>query len=113
MPVRIGFGHLRKQELEQELARIIIMFPQLGVRKAILIGDLVKQQVTPESSIDLVIVQDIPGSFVRRSDFFVSHMSPTVSTNFFVYTEKEFNSLKDFHPFIKNAIAQGKVCYDS
>ena len=113
MPVRIGFGHLRKQLLEEELSRMSAMFPQLGVKKAILIGDLVNGTINPESSIDLVIVQDIPGTFTRRSDFFVSHIGPTVSANFYVYTEKEFTELRDSHPFLRQVISHGNVLYES
>ena len=45
------------------------MFGQLGVQRAILIGDLVTDRVRPESSLDLIMVLDIPGNFTRRMDF--------------------------------------------
>ena len=113
MPVRIGFSKYRHQALEAELERITGMMPQLGVQQAILIGDLPAGRVGPESSLDLVVVLEIPGNFTRRMDFFTSHLGPMLATNFFVYTPEEFRSLKDISPFLRNAIVRGRVVHES
>ena len=89
------------------------MMPQLGVKRAILFGDLAADQVGPESSLDLVLVLDVPGNFTRRMDFFTSHLLPEMATNFFVYTAEEFQDLKETSPFLRTAIQKGKVAYES
>ena len=113
MPVRVGFARYRRQAMEQELERIVAMMPQLGVQRAILVGDLANEQVGPESSLELIMVQDIPGNFTRRMDFFTSHLGPTLATDFWVYTPEEFGKLRETSPFLRNALQKGRVVYDS
>ena len=113
MPARIGFARHRRQALEKELERITQMIPQLGVQQAILIGDLATDDVKPESSLDLVMVLDIPGNFTRRMDFFTSHLGPMLATNFLVYTPEEFETLKDTSSFLRNALRRGRQVYES
>ena len=113
MPTRIGFSEYRRQALERELERIKEMFPQLGVQKAILIGDLAAGTVKADSSLDLLMVQEIPGKFVRRMDFFTSHLGPELATNFLVYTPEEFNMLKNSSVFLRTAVANGREVYEA
>ena len=113
MPVRIGFAKYRKQALEAELDRIVPMFGQLGVQRAILIGDLVTDRVRPESSLDLIMVLDIPGNFTRRMDFFTSHLGPSLATNFLVYLPEEFRALEDTSPFLRRALGKGRTVFES
>ena len=113
MPIRIGFSKFRRQALEIELERVVGMMPQLGVERAVLFGDLVMDRVGPESSIDLIMVQDIPGNFTRRMDFFTSHLGPEVAMNFFVYTPDEFHALRDSDPILRSALSKGRVVHGS
>ena len=113
MPVRIGFRSHRRQSLEKELERITAMMPQLGVQRAVLTGDLATDQVGPESSLELIMVLDIPGKFIRRMDFFTSHVGPMLATNFLVYTPEEFRTLKETNIFLRNALQTGRVVYES
>ena len=111
--MRVGFGHFRRQSLEQELARIVPMLPQLGVQKAYLTGDLARDDVGPASSLDLVIVMEIQGNFTRRMDFFTSHLGPLVASNYYVYTPEEYAEHKDTSEFLRTAIQRGRVVHDS
>ena len=113
MPARAGFSRYREQSLERELERITEMMPQLGVQRAILIGDLASGQVGPESSLDLVMVIDIQGNFTRRMDFFTSHLAPSVATVFYVYTPEEFQTLQESSPFLRAALGRGRTVYES
>ena len=113
MPARIGFLRHRRQALEAELERISQMLPQLGVQKAVLVGDLPTDRVVPESSLDLIMVLEIPGNFTRRMDFFTSHLGPMLATNFLVYTPEEFGTLKDTSPYLRSALQTGKVIFES
>ena len=113
MPARIGFAKHRKQMLEDELKRILEMFPQLGVKQAYLVGDLATDQVGPESSLELVIVQDIPGNFHRRSDFFTSHLAPTVGTTYMVYTPEEFTDVRESSPHLHSSLKKGEMVFEA
>ena len=112
MPVRIGFARFRKEALERELQRMAAMFPQLGVQRAILFGDLAAGEVGPESSLDLIMVLDIPGKFTRRMDFFTSHLGPELSSNFYVYSPEEFATLKDTSLFLRAALSKGRTVFE-
>ena len=70
MAVRVGFTQFRKEMLEQELANIEAMLPTLGVEKVILTGDLVTGRYSPDSRIDLIVVQNTEYTYGRRADFF-------------------------------------------
>jgi len=113
MPARIGFARFRQQTLEKELDRYLEMLPQLGTQRAILFGDLARDQVGPESSLDLILVHDMPGNFTRRMDFYTSHLDPTVGTTFLVYTPEEFVELEDSSPFLRNVLKTGRVVYEA
>lgn len=113
MSVRIGFTRFRQRALQAELDRIAPQFPQLGVQQAILIGDMAAGEVGPESSLDLIMVMEMPGKFVRRMDFFISHLHPEIASNFLVYTPEEFFTLRETSPFLANALKKGKVIHES
>ena len=113
MPIRIGFSHFRRQSLEKELERITEMLPQLGVDKAFLIGDMAADIVGPETPLDLVMVLSIQGTFVRRGDFFTSHLGPMIATNFLVYTPEEFETLKETDTFLRTALEKGRLIHES
>ena len=113
MPARIGFAPRRKQMLEAELGRILEMFPQLGVEQAYLVGDMALDKVQPDSLLEVVIVQDIPGYFHRRSDFFASHLSPMVGSRYMVYTPEEFHAHKDTNSYLRNALKTGRLVFEN
>ena len=113
MPMRVGFIEFRKQMLERELGTITAMLPQLGIEKAILIGDMVTEDYRPDSRIDLVIVHDIDRAFGRRADFFSFHLGSAVAVDTQVYTPEEFETLKDTLPALHAACEKGRVIFDA
>lgn len=112
MAVRVGFSMFRRQTMEKELERILAVLPQLGVEKAVLFGDLAEDKVGPESTLELIIVQDIPGEFTRRMDYFISHLHPEVATNYWVYSAEEFYALQETNSFLAQAVKKGRVVYE-
>lgn len=90
-----GFSKHRKTQLTEELRRIAPELPRLGVERAWLAGDLAEDRVTPESQLEFVLVHRTGEPFHRRSDFFATHLRPTVGTRFVVYTPEEFSALQD------------------
>ena len=113
MPMRIGFSQFRKQMLERELGNIMALLPQLGIEKAILIGDMVSEDYHPESSIDLVIVHDTDRPFGRRADFFSFHLGSAVAVDTQVYTPQEFEELQETLPALYDACQKGRVIFDA
>ena len=112
MPVRVGFSKFRQQTMQKELERILEVLPQLGVEKVILFGDLAEEDVRPASTLELIMVQDIPGNFTRRMDYYISHLHPEVATNYWVYTSEEFYLLQETNPFLAEAVKKGRVVYE-
>ena len=103
----------RKDMLARELAGMENLLPNLGVEKVILVGDMVTEDYTPESSIQLVVVHETDRPFGRRADFFSYHLDSTVAVDTQVYTPQEFESLKETLPELHRACQQGRVLFDA
>ena len=111
MPMRVGFTKYREQMLEKELENINSLLPQLGVEKVILVGDMITGDISPDSRIDLVVVQKTDQTFGRRADFFSYHLSSMVAVDSQVYTPEEFEELENTLPALYAASQQGRVIY--
>ncbi|MCI0880118.1 MAG: nucleotidyltransferase domain-containing protein [Chloroflexi bacterium] len=113
MPMRVGFTKFRQEMLERELEAIEAMLPTLGVEKVILTGDMVSGVYTPESRIDLIVVQKTDLRFGRRADFFSWHLNSGVAVDTQVYTPEEFETCQESIPGLKVAIERGRVLFDA
>lgn len=111
-PIMFGFARQRRQMLEAELTRFIDEMPPLGMTRLILIGKLARGViVTPDTGLQLVVVQQTEEPYHRRADFWVTHLRPAVATHFHVYTDDEFNSLADRDPLLIEASQYGERLY--
>ena len=88
-----GFATHRRQQLEAEFLRIAGSMRQLGAERFWLAGDLARNEVRPDSELELLIVHETELPFHHRSDFFQTHLRPQVGTMFIVYTPDEFGEL--------------------
>lgn len=113
MPMRVGFVQYRMQLLQEELDKIIAMLPQLGVRRAILLNPLYPGTVEPDTPLKLVMIMEDDRPFVRRPDFFYSHLSPSVAVDFYPYTPEEFDELEGSGSLLGKALQMGEVVYDA
>ncbi len=113
MPMRVGFTKFRKEMLERELASIEQMLPTLGVEKVILTGDMITGRYSPDSRIDLIVVQKTDLTFGRRSDFFSYHLGSYIGVDTQVYTPEEFEALRDTLPALHSACEKGRVIFDA
>ena len=113
MPMRVGFIQYRRQMLEQQLAELTDVFPTLGIRKAILVGDAVTGDYSPASTLDFIFVQETDRPFGRRADFFSYHLDAQVGITSQVYTPEEFEELQDTLPALYAAGKQGRVVFDA
>ena len=113
MPVRAGFSRYRKEMLEQELDTVMQLLPQLGVEKVILTGDMATEDYSPDSRIELIVVQNTDLPFGRRSDFFSYHLNTRVEVDTQVYTPEEFEELRGQLPALSRACKEGRVIFDA
>ena len=109
MPMRVGFRQHRQQALEEERDRIVKILPQLGVQRAILLNPLELDAVEPDTCLKLALVFDVDWPFVRRMDFFYSHLLPRIGVEFFVYTPHEFDEIDSGDSPLSRAIQRGQV----
>ena len=111
-PMMFGFAAQRKKILESEIERFISEMPQFGAKKVILIGDMVNGKINIDSGIELIITQNIDNPFKDRADFWITHLRPSVKTDFYVYTPEEFDSLSKNDSFIIQSLSFGETLYD-
>ena len=112
MPVRLGFSRYRKELLENELAEITELIPQLGVETVILAGDMASEDYADDTRIELIIVQKTDLTFGRRADFFSYHLNTRVPIDAQVYTPEEFEELEEELPALNKACREGRVIYE-
>ena len=93
MPIVFGFSNHRKNCLERELSNFTKESPQLGAKSIAVFGDFPLGKITPETPLDLLIIQQTNEDFHNRDEFWITHLRPTVHTRFFVYTPNEFSSI--------------------
>ena len=111
MPIMFGFARQRRQMLEAELERFIEEMPQLGLIKMWIYGDLSSGNVTPDSELELVLLQVTDEPWHRRGDFWMSHLRPRVGSQFYVFTPEEFDSLSHIDPVLVETIKNGESVY--
>ena len=104
-----GFAQQRRQLLEAELERLRTEMPPLGAMRVALSGELAVGTVTPETALELIVVQQTDEPFHRRSDFWVTHLRPRLDTSFFVYTPEEYEELAEIDPLLAAAERNGEV----
>ena len=111
-PIMFGFARQRQQMLEAELTRFIDEMPPLGMTRLVLIGELARgNSISPQTGINLVLVQETDEPPHRRPDFWVTHLRPAVSTTFNVYTTAEWDSMLYTDPLIIEATNFGERLY--
>ena len=112
MPIRVGFVHLRMRLLQEEVDKIIDILPRLGIKKCILLNPLYPGTVSPSTGLKLVMVMDDDRPFVRRADFFYSHLSPAIAVDFYPYTPDEIRAIEANDSVLSRAIKKGEVVYE-
>ena len=106
-------GEARRAKLEAELRRILAKLPRLGVIKAILFGSLASGRVGQTSDVDLILIAPSEEKFTRRLERFSRELDPLVALDLFVYTPEEFSVMAETNPFVRSAIARGRVVYEA
>jgi predicted nucleotidyltransferase len=113
MPFRMGLSEKRKEVLEKELERVLPLLISLGVKKIILFGSLSADRVHRSSDIDLLIVKESNQRFLDRLDELYRTIRPYYGIDFFVYTPEEFEEMREQSSFLKKALKEGRVLYET
>ena len=106
-------ARLNRKALEAQLSEIQRRLADMGVQKAILFGSLARDEVTPFSDLDLIIVQETDARFLDRLEPFYAGLDLRVDADILVYTPEELAELQTWNPFIQQAIREGKVIYEA
>jgi predicted nucleotidyltransferase len=102
-----------RRRLLAQLADIRRRLGGLNVQKAILFGSLARDEVTPFSDLDLLIVQDTDARFLDRLDPFYSELDLGVDADILVYTPGELERMQGNNPFIDRILQEGRVIYEA
>jgi len=92
---------------------LFILKTEYKPEKIILFGSLADGNVKEWSDIDLLIVKKSKKRFLDRIGEIIELCSPSVGTDFIVYTPEEFRRLAEEEPFIQEEILKkGTVLYE-
>jgi predicted nucleotidyltransferase len=101
----------RRQELEQELARILPILKAHGVQLVILFGSAARGKPRMTSDLDLLVIMETSKRFLDRLDALYRLLEPQIAMDLLVYTPDEFSSLRETNPLVRQAIAEGRVLF--
>jgi predicted nucleotidyltransferase len=101
----------RRQQLEQELARMMPILKARGVQQVILFGSAARGRPRMTSDLDLLVVMETSKRFLDRLDELYRLLDPQIATDLLVYTPEEFSRLRETSPLVRQAVAEGRVLY--
>lgn len=91
------------------------VFKEHKIKKAILFGSLARNDASRHSDIDLILVKSTSLRFLDRYDEVLAAFSRTLpewDVDLLIYTPAELDRISN-RPFIKQALKEGKVLYES
>ncbi len=91
-----------KKGLWEEVDRLAKAAAELGVKKVVLFGSLVRGEPGLIRDVDLLFVWDTPLSFLMRSAELYRVLKPQVPADILAYT-----------PLVKRALEEGRVLYEA
>ena len=86
-----------------------------GIDKAILFGSLARQEASPTSDVDLILIQRTSKRFFDRYDGILEAMGSAVperDLEVLIYTPEELEGIRN-RPFVRRALLEGKVLFES
>jgi predicted nucleotidyltransferase len=96
--------------LRREAGRLAAAAAALGAQRVVLFGSLVTGEPGLASDVDLLVVWDTPLDFLDRTVELYRRLQPRVPVDLLVYTPREMETMVR-RPFIRQALAEGKVLY--
>jgi predicted nucleotidyltransferase len=111
--IKTGLAAKRKEILEAELGRILPLIISSGARKIIIFGSLARGKPHKSSDIDVIVIEETEEGFLKRLDRYYATLRPQCKIDFFVYTPREFEEMKEKSSFVRNAVKEGLVVYEA
>jgi predicted nucleotidyltransferase len=101
-----------RQDLEKASRSILRQLSAMPeVEKVILFGSYAAGRRDLFTDLDLLVVMDTQKNFITRTTELYRKIQSGVDLDMLVYTPEEFEQQKN-KPFIRNALASGKVIYE-
>lgn len=113
MGYRLRPDPVRAARLERALAQIIVRLPATDVQLAVVFGSLARDEVGPGSDLDLLLVRPTGERFIKRAEDLAAVLDVPVGLDVLVYTPEEFARLRIQSPFIRQALATGRIVYEA
>lgn len=107
-----GVEHL---SLENVRACLTPVFQRYGILKAIVFGSVARDEPSPHSDLDLILIQRTTKRFLDRYeglDLEMAKAFPCAPIETLIYTPEEMEWMQR-RSFIANALREGKVIYES
>jgi predicted nucleotidyltransferase len=104
---------LRRRALKSELIRVVEELKKAGVKRIILFGSLAKDDIGPASDIDLLVVQETKKRFIERLIELYEIINPKYALDLLVYTQSEFDYMKEKSIFVRQILSEGKLLYEA
>lgn len=104
---------LRHRALKIELIRVVEELKKAGVKRIILFGSLAKDDIGIASDIDLLVVQETKKRFIERLIELYDIINPKYALDLLVYTQSEFDEMKEKNNFVKQILREGKLLYEA
>jgi len=103
----------RRRALKSELKRVVEELKKAGVKRIILFGSLAKDDIGIASDIDLLVVQETKKRFIERLTELYDIINPKYALDLLVYTQSEFDEMKEKNSFVKQILREGKLLYEA
>lgn len=98
--------------LERDLAALLAQLRAMpAVQRVILFGSYAAGRRDLFTDLDLLVVMETPLDFVSRVAELARQLKAEVPVDLLVYTPAEMERMRD-RPFIRHALATGKVLYE-
>ena len=99
--------------LARDLESLVAQLRQMpAVRKVILFGSFARGRRDLFTDLDLLVVMDSSLDFVTRGVDLARRLRAGVALDLLVYTPQEMEAMRD-RPFMRHALATGKVLYEA
>lgn len=101
-----------QHDLWREVERLTAAAAEMGVRRVILFGSLLRGDLGLTSDLDLLMVWDTPLNFLERTAELYRRLQPRVSADLLAYTPEEMKRMAH-KPLVRRALAEGRVLYEA
>ena len=103
----------RQRRLREALNAVVERLKRTDVHRAILFGSVARGTLHSRSDIDLILIRNDASPFLQRLERARGELGVPVALDLLVYTPEEFARLRQTSPFVRQAVAEGRVIYEA